>query len=178
MDKAAFLAWVQAREGRYELAQGRVIMMPGASRGHGIIVMNLAALMRAQLDAAHWTVISEFGLDAGPETLRYPDIVVDRAGGSLRDHTATAPVLLAEVLSPSSEATDLGDKAAEYLLLPSLRSYLVFSQDEYKVWIWSRGKDAFPPAPTPITGLDKVIKVAALNLVMPMGAIYAGVDLG
>ena len=32
MDKAAFIAWMQANEGRYELAGGRVVMMPGVSR--------------------------------------------------------------------------------------------------------------------------------------------------
>ena len=112
MDKAAFLAWVQTQEGRYELAQGRVIMMPGASKDHAIIVMNLASLIRTQLDRRKWTVVAEFGLDAGPETLRYPDVMVDRAGNG-RAFTATAPALLAEVLSPSTESLDLQDKAAE-----------------------------------------------------------------
>jgi len=177
MDKAAFLAWVQRREGRYELAKGRVIMMPGASRGHGIIVLNLASLIKAQLDAREWTVIADFGLDAGPETLRYPDIVVDRAGGSMRDHTATAPALLAEVLSPSTETLDLGDKAAEYLQLPSLCAYLVFAQSEPKAWTWVRGADGFPQGPNVVVGIDKVIRIAALNVALPFGAIYAGTEM-
>ena len=107
MDKAAFIAWMAANEGRYELAGGRVVMMPGVSRAHGMLVMNVASLLRDQLDRTKWTVIAEFGLDAGPQTLRYPDIVVDRAGGGAKDYTATAPVLLVEVLSPSTAATDL-----------------------------------------------------------------------
>ncbi len=78
MDKSAFLAWVQGREERYELADGRVIMMVGATRVHGQIVTNLLALLHGQLDPRQWTVIADFGLDAGPKTLRYADIVVDR----------------------------------------------------------------------------------------------------
>src|SRR5438067_1449824 len=132
MDKAAFLAWGQGLEGRYELANGRVVMMVGATRGHGLIVGNLVAILHGQLDPRHWTVLADFGLDTGPETLRYPDIIVDRAGGSTGDFVATAPVLLVEVLSPSTSGVDLGDKAAEYLQLPSLAAYLVFSQSEYK----------------------------------------------
>ena len=66
IDKPAFLAWVQGREERYELASGRVVMMPGASRAHGLIVGNLFALLRGQLDPKQWAVIVEFGLDAGP----------------------------------------------------------------------------------------------------------------
>ncbi len=117
MDKAAFLDWVQGREGRFELANGRTIMMVGASRRHGLIVTNLMALLHGQLDPRKWSVIADFGLDAGPETLRYPDILVDIANGNGGDFTASAPALVIEVLSPSTERIDLGDKAAEYLRL-------------------------------------------------------------
>ena len=39
LDKPSFVAWVQGREGRYELAEGRVVMMVGASRAHAILVI-------------------------------------------------------------------------------------------------------------------------------------------
>jgi Uma2 family endonuclease len=123
IDKPAFLDWVQGREERYELTEGRVVMMVGASRAHGLIVSNIVVVLRGQLDPQQWTVIADFGLDTGPDTLRYPDVVIDRAGGSAGDFVATAPVLLAEVLSPSTAEVDLGDKAAEYLRLPSLLAY-------------------------------------------------------
>jgi Uma2 family endonuclease len=176
MDKPAFLAWVQGREGRYELADGRVVMMVGASRAHGLIVSNLVVILHAQLDARQWSVIADFGLDAGDKTLRYPDIVVDRAGGASGDYTASAPGLVAEVLSPSTTDVDLGDKAAEYLQLPSLAAYLVFAQTEPKAWVWTRGSDRFPPAPSVILGYDKVVHVPALRLALPLGAVYAGIE--
>jgi Uma2 family endonuclease len=176
LDKPGFLAWVQGREGRYELAEGRVVMMVGASRAHGILVMNLASLIRAQLDPREWTVIADFGLDAGPKTLRYPDVIVDRAGGDAGDYTATAPALIAEILSPSTADVDLGDKAIEYLQLPSLSAYLVFAQNQPKTWVWGREAEAFPPSPTIVVGHDKVIRIAALNLSLPLGAVYAGIE--
>jgi len=157
IDKPTFLTWVQGREERYELAEGRVVMMVGASRTHGIIVSNLVVILRGQLDPQHWTVIADFGLDAGPETLRYPDIVIDRAGGSGGDLTASAPALVIEVLSPSSLRLDLGDKSAEYLRLPSLRAYLVFAQDEPKAWAWTGEQTRLPPAPAVIGGQDKIV---------------------
>jgi len=178
IDKSAFLAWVQGREERYELAEGRVVMMVGASRAHGLIVSNLLVVLRGQLDPLQWTVIADFGLDAGPETLRYPDIVVDRTGGAAGDYVATAPVLLAEVLSPTTAEIDLGDKAAEYLRLPSLLSYLVFAQSGHKAYVWTREADGFPPAPSVIVGRDKIIRIAALNLALPMSAVCAGLENG
>jgi Uma2 family endonuclease len=176
IDKPAFLAWVQGREERYELAEGRVVMMVGATRAHGVIVSNLIVLLHAQLDPQQWTVIADFGLDAGPTTLRYPDVVVDRAGGSVGDYVASAPVLVTEVLSPSTAEIDLGDKAAEYLRLPNLFAYLVFAQSGFKAYIWAREGNGFPPAPSVIVGRDKIIRIAALNLALPLGAVYAGVE--
>jgi Uma2 family endonuclease len=174
MDKAAFIAWVQGREGHYELVRGRVVMLPGFSRRHGLIVTNLVVAIRNQLDPQRWQVIAEFGLDSEPETLRYPDIVIDAVGGGGKDYTATSPVLVAEVLSPSTAEIDLGDKAAEYLQMPSLRAYLVFSQDEPKAWVWLRGHSGFAPGPQVAVGPDQTIRIDDLGLKLPLSAIYAG----
>jgi len=178
MDKAAFLAWMQANEERCELVGGRVVMMPGASRAHGRIVRKLVKALSSRLDPMQWEVIAEFGLDAGPETLRYPDIVVDCADGSDKDRTATAPVLLAEVLSPSNAEIDLGDKAAEYLRIPSLLAYMVFSQDEPKAWVYVRTDAQFMVGPELISGTEAIVRIAALQLELPMADIYAGVKAG
>ena len=172
MDKSAFLAWVRGREERYELADGRVVMMVGASRTHGIIVLNIAALLREQLDPT--TVIADFGLEAGPSTLRYPDIMVDRAGG---DYTTSAPVLLIEVLSPSSEALDLGDKPAEYLRLPGLAASIVVAQHEAKAWVWLRGEAGFSAGPEVVTGLEQTIRIPSLGVELPFSKIYQGIKL-
>ncbi len=81
MDKAAFLAWVQGREENYELADGRVVMMTGGTARHALVVGNLFELLRARLDRKRWRVMTEFGVDVGPRTIRYPDVVVvDRSG--------------------------------------------------------------------------------------------------
>jgi Uma2 family endonuclease len=174
MSKAAFIEWNAAEGERFELVEGRVVMMPRPSRAHGLIVMNLAVLLRARLDPKQWDVIAEFGLETGPDTLRYPDVVVDRAGGGNKDHTATAPVLLAEVLSPSTAEIDLGDKAAEYLRIPSVLAYIVLSQDDPKAWAYLR-TDSHLQAPELVTGVDAAIRVADLNLDLPMAEIYAGI---
>jgi Uma2 family endonuclease len=173
MDKAAFLARMEATEERCELAGGRVVMMPGASRVHGRIVRKLVAALSSRLDPLRWEVFEEFGLDVGPDTLRYPDVVVDRAGGGDKDYTATAPVLLAEVLSPSTAEIDLGDKAAEYLRIPSVLAYIVLSQDGPKAWVYLR-TDSHLQAPELVSGVDAVIRVADLNLDLPMTEIYEG----
>jgi Uma2 family endonuclease len=175
MGKSEFLTWVQAREGRYELAGSRVVMMTGGSRGHATIVRQLARALEKRLDAARWAILtSDFGVDVGPSSVRYPDVVVDLAGGALRDLTATAPAIIAEVISPSSEKDDLGPKAEEYLRLPSLSAYLVLSQDEPKLRVWLRGPRGFSQKPKVIKGLEAVIDIASPALSVPLNEIYAG----
>ena len=175
LDKPTFLAWVQGREERYELVDGRVVMMPGTSRDHGMIVGNLYVELRRQLDRSKWSVIAEFGLDSGPDTLRYPDVVVDRIDGAGKDYIATEPVFLAEVLSPSTTATDLGDKATEYLKIPSLMAYLVLSQDEPKVWLWARRDGEFAAGAEICTGVEAVVRIDTLGLQLALADIYADI---
>jgi Uma2 family endonuclease len=177
MDNAAFLDWVQGREGRYELDGGRVMMMTGATMRHGMIVGNLFELLRMRLDRRQWVVLTEFGIDVRPGTIRYADIVVDQPGGKQDALTAKAPMLVVEVLSPSTTKIDLGDKAADYMQLSSLATYLVFAQDELKAWVYSRGSEKqFPPGPQVFAGADAAISVPALGIDLPLMDIYGGID--
>lgn len=177
LDKAAFLDWAEGREGRCELVEGRVEMMVGASRAHGLITRNIVMALMARVDRQQWTVLADFGVDVGPDTLRYPDVVVERVGGSPKGYTTAAPVLACEVLSPSTATTDLGDKAAEYLSLSSLLGYAVFSQNECKAWTWVRGEAGFAPGPQVVTGREAIIGLhPALGLNLPLADVYADID--
>ncbi len=177
MDQQAFLAWVHEREERYELDRGRVVMMTRGSRAHWQITLNLGRALADRLDPDRFAVLPEFGVDLGPLSIRFPDIVVDVAGETPGDLKATAPVLIVEVLSPSSERVDLGDKAAEYLRMPSLMAYLVFAQDEMKAWVWARGPKDFAAGADVLEGQDAVIHVGPLGLDLPFAEVYARVRL-
>ncbi|MCC6778934.1 MAG: hypothetical protein IT537_20290 [Hyphomicrobiales bacterium] len=61
--------------------------------------------------------------------------------------------------------------------LPSLLAYLVLSQDEVKAWVWTRQAGLFSPGPTVLTGLDQTVPIAALGLVLPLNALYAGIAI-
>ena len=94
IDKPAFLAWVQGRAERYELAKSRVMMMTGGSRGHAIVTRQLAAALERRLDTRRFTVLtSDFGVDLGPaadgavEVVRvYPKSPAADAGLQPQDH--------------------------------------------------------------------------------------------
>jgi Uma2 family endonuclease len=177
MDKTEFLGWVQGRKERYELDRGRVVMVTGGSRAHWQITFNLAKALDARLDPNKWAVLPEFGVDLEPESVRFPDVIVDIAGQAAKDLTATGPVLIAEILSPASERVDLGDKAAEYLRLPSLAAYLVFAQDQIKAWVWTRGPAGFSSGPDVLEGNEAAVRIEALGIDLALGEIYARVRM-
>jgi len=96
---------------------------------------------------------------------------VDVAGGAFGDLTATAPTLVAEVISPSSASDDLAEKPPEYFQLPSLSVYVVLAQDEAKAWVWIRGSVGFPLEPHMLRGTGEVILLTPLGIEVPLSEI-------
>jgi Uma2 family endonuclease len=70
-----------------------------------------------------------------------PDVVVTCSAIDLATPVVAEPVIIVEVMSPSSEADDAGRKWFSYRKIPSLKHYLVFSQDQRVVQVHSRAGD-------------------------------------
>jgi Uma2 family endonuclease len=175
MSKEAFLAWIERREERYEYAGGRVIMMVGITRNRAQAMVNLALALRQRLPVGQYDVATEgFGIDVG-ESFRFPDVVVEPTQTDGKALKAKSPILIAEVLSPSTLHIDFGDKRQEYLSLPTLDTYLIVSPDEPRAWIWQRTDDEFPTEPDIIEGVDKQITLPALGVEIALGEIYRGI---
>lgn len=173
MDNATFLRWAEQREGRYELVNGQVIeMMAGATQSHRLVVTRVLAQLLEQLDNSAWLASSaDAAVEIGPGGIRYPDIVVERTAGPTKELAAVSPTLIVEVLSPSSIAIDLGDKAEEYMSLACISDYLVLSQDGPKGWCYSRGTG---PGPRTLTGRDVVVEIASIGVKLRFQSIYEG----
>ena len=82
-----------------------------------------------------------------------------------------------EILSPASERGDLGDKAAEYLRIPSLQAYLVFAQDEIKAWVWTRSARDCGASADVLEGGEAVINIERLGIALAFADAYARVRL-
>jgi len=171
-----FLRWNEGREGKWDFVAGRVVdMMVRVSKYHAILSGNLLALLKARLPMPPYVVTSaDFGVKT-PTSVRYPDVMVDGAPGSGQDLAATAPVLIAEILSPSTMATDFGAKADEYRAIDTLRHYLVLAQDEVRVWLWSRNVDASWSGPEMIADRDATLALEGLDIAIPLADLYAGI---
>jgi Uma2 family endonuclease len=177
MDRHAFLRWAEGREGRYELKGNRVVMMAGGTRGHASLTQEISYALRRRLNHAVWRVTSADLAVAIGEDIRYPDVLVEPAGASRAALFCDHPVFIAEVLSPSSLALDLHEKAAEYMSLPSLEAYLVAAQDEPRVWLWQRPADGarvFPARPQEFFGAKAQVVLPALSVEFSLAEVYEG----
>jgi Uma2 family endonuclease len=105
---------------------------------------------------------------------RYPDVLVEPLSPDLNGRTSEAPIFIAEVLSPSS-VSDMREKSSEYMELPSLQTYAVVSQNEPKVWLWTRDETGFPEKPAVIESAEKMLDVPALGVALPLAGIYRGI---
>ena len=178
-DKRSFLHWVQKQEcGRYEFKDGRIVMHPGSTLRHGRIIGNFVLALGTRLDPAIWSVVpTEVAVEIG-EDIRYPDVLVVRnSKGDDNDVATTTPVVLVEVLSPSSVSRDLNLKLAEYTSLASLEAYIVASQDEPIVWVWQRNLEsrAFSPQPLEVSGKEGVVDLEALSISLPLADVFRAI---
>jgi Uma2 family endonuclease len=173
MDNEEFLRWAEGRPGRYELVRGQVVeMMAGATKSHRMLVTRIMAALAEQLDESRWLAnAADCAVEVGPGAIRYPDIVVERASGPSKSLVADGPTLVIEVMSPSSVEIDLGDKAQEYLSVPSVADYLVLSQDGPKGWLFRKGNG---PAPKALTGREVVVELPKLGARLTFERIYRG----
>jgi Uma2 family endonuclease len=184
MSTDEFCAWLdslgsQTEGWKYELSDGHVQqMMTFVTRNHGNICFNVLLWLGTHIDMDRYSVTSaDFGVRVG-RSFRFPDVLVEPKTKAGKDRESNSPILICEVLSPSTMSVDFVEKTREYTSLSSLRTYLIISQDEPRIWVMARGEDgSWPSAPEMIHGLDKAIPLGGLDCSLPVSAVYRGVDM-
>jgi len=179
-DPDAFLRWASERpreEGKYELSRGRVTRTRDhASRAHSRVCVNILRALYPVLVREHFDVgLTNFAVRSRVG-FRTPDVLVDRAGGDLSEMFTSMPLLIAEVLSPSTIGIDFTEKLEEYSAIETLQTYLICSQDEPRAWVWSRQADgSWPRLPTELAGREGTISLGGLGVDIAMAAIFRGI---
>ena len=168
-----YLALVeQEPEHAYEYLAGRVYMMTGGSPDHSIIGSNLNALPQTSLRGRRCIVYNADVYVQLSEHYRVcPDVTVScdpRDRGT--QEVIRYPSLVAEVLSPTTEARDRGQKSLQYRACPSIQEYLLLSSEFPLVEVFRREKQGFWSLYT--LGLSDTIELHSLGLRFPVAAVY------
>jgi Uma2 family endonuclease len=166
---------------RNEYVSGEVFAMTGGSLQHNLVAVNLVAALHAHLRN---TPCRAFMNDvrvrvAKANAYYYPDLIVscmrDTQPMDLKSGEVEDAVLIVEVLSQSTEATDRREKLLAYRTLTSLSEYALISQDQARVEIHRRRGDI---------GWEKIeysgaetIEFSSVKLTIGMRDIYEGVPI-
>ena len=174
----------ETAEERHEYSNGEIIAMPGGSPAHSRIAVDTTTFLNVALrdtnfqtyngDLRIWIPSFNHGT--------YPDVLVINGepefNGDRTDEILN-PLLIVEVLSPSTEAYDRGEKFRKYRSLASFCEYLLVSQTEPYIehyyncdrqssdrWQWQV-----------YDGIDRAIVLHSLNIELPMSEVYRRISL-
>jgi Uma2 family endonuclease len=122
---------------RSEYLSGQMFAMAGGSKEHARILLNLSGNLWAELRGGNCTAATgDLRVLVSPtELYTYPDLVVYCEAEWLDGDSDTLlnPSAIFEILSPSTETYNRGEKFAHYRRLDSLRDYVLVSQDRIRI---------------------------------------------
>jgi Uma2 family endonuclease len=171
-----YLALEEGSEIRHEYFAGEIFAMAGADVSHNLIGLNLAASFRQSLRGRPCKVLME-GVQLAVEEGRhytYPDVMITCDPDDQRaKRILHAPVLLIEVLSPSTAEYDRGRKFKQYQKLLSLKHYLLVSQTSWLVE-WYRREENNIWSITSLVEAADALAIPELNIDLTVAEIYEG----
>ena len=163
-----------------EFIKGEIVAMSGASRAHNRITGDVFNAISNQLVGTECEAfIGDMRVKAGTTaSYFYPDVVV--ACNELRFEddvfdTLLNPIIVVEVLSPSTETDDQGEKFNRYRQLTSLQEYILISQDKVRVEHYLRRETEW--IPTEFRELTDVLPLISIDCTLPLQDIYRRVTL-
>ena len=167
---------------RHEFHDGTIVMMPAGTPEHSLIVSNVNGEVRQTLKGKPCRAYDS-GLKVGfirTNRFVYPDVLVvcgqPQFDARTRDRRIVVnPRVVVEVLSPSTEAYDRGDKFSGYREIESFEEYVLISQSEASVQTFFRQKEGTWLAAF-YSGMQAVVTIRSLGIELPMTEIYAGVE--
>jgi len=172
-DFLAFLDSKPERENqRWELHDGVPKLMVGGTAARAMIAGNIDCALFSQARDRGYEVMRGFLAQASDHAAFEPDVVVRCGPVNLRSRAATDPVIVFEVLSPSTMRHDRGIKLERYREIRSLKQIVFVYQDSVRVEAWAHGDEEWAEESAILLSLDEALPVPALQTELPLSVIY------
>ena len=176
-----YLAFDRADETRHEYVDGLMVAMSGGTGRHSLLIGEVSRLMgNALVDRPCVVSVTELRLQvAQGAAYLFPDIMVICGGLQYSDgpkDTVINPTVAVEVLSGSTERWDRVGKFTRYRLVPTLREYVLVSQDEMCIEWYTRNDDGewvYHVA----AGLEGICHLESLNIDLSVAEVYRKIEL-
>lgn len=174
-----YLEWEERQSERYEYANRKVRARVGDTIPHSAITVNFTAVLKNHVRDSGYRIFSSTAKvgSIDREIFLYPDVNVSC---DPRDRTALKfvqyPCLIAEVLSPTTEAYDRGGKFAQYRKLESLKEYVLISSESVSVEVFRLNQNNKWEL-TPYSQGDE-IELTSVDLKFSIDLLYEDINLG
>jgi Uma2 family endonuclease len=176
MTEAEYLAFERASETKHEYIDGHVYAMAGASRTHNLICTNTVAALHPQLRQTPCEIYQgdmrvkvQFG-----DLYSYPDVTIvcdEPQFADSKQDMLLNPVILVEVLSPTTANYDRGRKFQQYRQLESIQEYLLIEQDSPRIERYLRQADNTWLLSDAI-GLDASLELPSIGCTLKLADVY------
>lgn len=164
-------------EGRkYELVDGVIRMMTGGTPAHARVSLNIATFLRQKLRGSGCRAYgSDMGVRIGETDARYPDVSVYCGDHASHDAEKQAlfedPVVIFEVLSPSTSKADQNEKLGEYREIGSLQTIVFVDPDNELTRVVQRlGPTSWRDD---LFAQPHDVELPSINIVVPHSEIFA-----
>lgn len=169
-----YLAWERTQLERHEYFDGEVFSQAGGTRRHSLIGSNVLRAIGNFLEdqdcEAHGSDMRVHVEATG--YFAYPDVsVVCAPIQGTSDDVITNPVLIVEVLSPSTADFDRGTKFNHYRQIPSLREYIILWQEEARAEQHTRTSDGLWLL-RDTSGIDQSLQLVSIGQPLPLSTVY------
>ena len=173
MTLAEFLEWEEGQPLRYEFDGIGPVAMSGGTVRHAAVQRNLAIAVGGRLRGKPCQFLgSDLKIQTEEDHARYPDGIVICSPLTGGETIVQAPVVIFEVLSPSTEHTDRLVKAREYQGMPSVQRYVMLEQDSVNAVVYARSGDAWTHE---ILFAEPILSLPEIRVELPLSELYEGV---
>ncbi len=170
----AFLGWAESQPTRHEFDGIRPVAMTGGDLGHSRLIRNISRALANRLAGRPCDPLGpDAAIATAGDTIRHPDAVVTCTPFSDRDRLVPDPVVVFEVVSPSSVRTDRVTKLHECQAVPGIRRHIIVEPGAVAVTVLSRdhADEAFH-----VTGLadTDILDLPETGIEIPVADLYGG----
>ena len=147
--------------------------MAGTSDNHNRIVNEIVARLVFHLRDSRCEPFSgEIKVRVSPNVYYYPDVLVSCEESPENPYFRNEPILIVEVLSPSTQVIDRREKLLFYQQMPSVQEYAVIEQEKMHVEIHRRQPDGRWITYYFNQNAEEEVEFQSVELIMTLGEIY------
>jgi Uma2 family endonuclease len=161
-----FATWIKGQLCRYELVQGRLVMMTGGYCRHPVLAIKAFLTFDRQLAGTSYRAYLNHLVDLDPHNRFYP--IASLAYGETCDWT-DQPLAVVEIMDERTRDFALAYKLPAYLAVPPIQHVVYLESDRPQALIWSKPE---PEMPIEVTGPGAVAELPALGLRLELDTIY------